>query len=88
MMAPGCILKVEQTGVADGLAVEGERKRGIKNDCQTFGLGNWGVQLPSPGMEKKGWDRLGGKVGSLVSYMLHWRSFSPREKMPCQPLDM
>lgn len=77
MMAPGCILKVERAGVADGLDIEGQRKRGVKNDSQTFGLGNWGMQLTSPGMEKKGWDRLGGKVGSSVSCMLHWRSFSP-----------
>lgn len=77
MMDPGCIFKVEQTGVADGLDLEGERKSGVKNDSQTFGLGNWGMQVTSPGMEKKGWSRLGGEVRSSVLCMLHWRSFNP-----------
>lgn len=88
MMGPGCIFKVEQTGVADGLDLEGERKRGVKNDSQTLGLGIWGMQVTSPGMEKRGGVGLWERSGAQVCVCCIGDLLIPHEKTSCGPLDM
>lgn len=47
------ILKVESTGFANGLDVEGERGKRVKGDAQVFGLG-----------DMKGWNSLSLRRGS------------------------
>lgn len=38
---PGYILKVESTGLADGLNVRVTGKKRLKNNSWVFGLGSW-----------------------------------------------
>lgn len=86
---PESILKVEQTGLADGLDREGERNRGVKSDSNTFGWAARRTQLTSPGVGKEGMGWVWGEDQGSVLCMLHWRCLLvPQAKMPRGQLDV
>lgn len=64
----GSVLEAESAGLADGLAVRGEWKRGTKNDFQIFGLNNW---VDNGAIHWEHWERskIGGQIKVLFDMM-------------------